>query len=49
MLIGNKKDLNDQRCVSYEEGLKLAENLRESGSMVSFIEASAKTGEVKYS
>lgn len=45
-MIGNKTDLNDQRCVTYEDGLSLAEEWRNSGTIVTFIETSAKTGEV---
>ena len=40
LLVGNKSDLNEQREVSFEEGLKLSEE----HSML-FIEVSAKTGE----
>jgi len=40
MLIGNKKDLEDQRDVSYEEASQFA---KENGLM--FMESSAKTGE----
>ncbi len=39
MLVGNKKDLNDQRQVSTEEG---EEKAKEAGVM--FIETSAKGG-----
>ena len=38
MLVGNKRDLEDQRDVSYEEASRFAE---ENGLL--FIEASAKT------
>jgi len=40
MLVGNKKDLEDQRDVTYEEANKFAE---ENGLL--FIESSAKTGD----
>ena len=40
MLIGNKKDLEDQRDVTYEEASQFAE---ENGLI--FVETSAKTGE----
>jgi len=40
MLVGNKKDLEDQRDVSFEEATKFAQ---ENG--VLFVESSAKTGE----
>lgn len=47
VLVGNKLDLKDQRAVSYEEGVKLANDLaKESGiSRISYIETSAKNGE----
>ena len=40
ILIGNKKDLEDQRQVKYEEGKKLAED-----NNLLFLETSAKTAE----
>lgn len=40
MLIGNKKDLHDQRQVSYDDGLSLAQHLG-----CGFLEVSAKTRE----
>ena len=39
MLIGNKADLEDERTVSKERGLELAEDKR-----MAFYETSAKTG-----
>lgn len=47
MLIGNKTDLNEQRSVSFQDGFNLAEEWKRTGTMASFIETSAKTGEVK--
>jgi len=43
ILVGNKLDLKDQRAVTREEGLELANNLSPDG--VSYIETSAKNGE----
>lgn len=43
ILVGNKLDLNEQRVVTREEGLELANNLSPEG--VSYIETSAKNGE----
>ncbi|MHA1669951.1 MAG: Rab family GTPase [Promethearchaeota archaeon] len=43
ILVGNKLDLKEQRVVSREEGLELANNLSPDG--VSYIETSAKSGE----
>lgn len=44
VLIGNKTDLAE-RCVKYDEGKELAETWKNSGTIVEFIETSAKTGE----
>ncbi|MFW9822556.1 MAG: Rab family GTPase [Candidatus Thorarchaeota archaeon] len=41
ILIGNKTDLNDQRVVTTEKGIELAEDIQASD----FIETSAKLGE----
>ena len=43
ILIGNKIDLEDQRCVTKEEGEKLAGNYCDGG--IKFYETSCKTGE----
>ena len=40
VILGNKKDLEDERQVSYEEGALLAKSVG-----AAFIETSAKTGE----
>ena len=40
LLVGNKKDLEDQRNVAYEEGEELAKKL----NLIGYIEASAKDG-----
>jgi len=49
VLVGNKKDLCDEgdvSCVSYEDGIKLKEELESFlGETVIFLETSAKTGE----
>ena len=46
VIVGNKSDLKDQRAVSYEEGVSLANELSEKGtSKISYIETSALTGE----
>ena len=47
VLIGNKIDLKEERCVSYEDGLNLANEWKNAGTIVSFIEVSAATGEVR--
>ena len=41
ILVGNKKDLDEQREVSYEEGKKFADDF----GFIDFFETSAKTGE----
>lgn len=41
MLIGNKKDLEDERAVSVEEGRRFAE-----ANQLAFLEASAKNGDL---
>ena len=46
VIVGNKSDLNEQRVVSYEEGVSLVSELSEKGiSKISYIETSALTGE----
>lgn len=45
VLIGNKSDLNGQRCVEYEAGKELVAEWIRSGSPASFIETSALTGD----
>ena len=45
ILIGNKTDLNEKRRVSYESGLELVNEWKNNGSIASFIETSARTGE----
>ena len=44
-MIGNKTDLNQKRQVSYEAGLEVVREWRQQGSMASFIETSARTGD----
>ena len=46
VLVGNKKDLVDQRDITPEEGISMAKYLSETGaSKISYIETSALTGE----
>jgi len=46
ILVGNKKDLVDQRIITSEEGVSMAKYLSETGtSKISYIETSALTGE----
>jgi len=46
VLVGNKKDLVDQRVITSEEGVSMAKYLSETGtSKISYIETSALTGE----
>ncbi|MFX1376835.1 MAG: GTP-binding protein [Promethearchaeota archaeon] len=46
VVVGNKSDLNEERQVFYQEGVKLANNLSEKEKIkLSYIETSALTGE----
>jgi len=46
VIVGNKRDLEQNREIGYEEGVKLAETLSEEyKSKISYIETSALTGE----
>jgi small GTP-binding protein len=46
IVIGNKSDLEDQRVVSYQEGVQMASDISEKGyPNISYIETSALTGE----
>jgi Ras-related protein Rab-2A len=46
VLVGNKKDLVEQRVITSEEGVSMAKYLSETGtSKISYIETSALTGE----
>ncbi|TFF95566.1 MAG: GTP-binding protein, partial [Promethearchaeota archaeon] len=46
VIVGNKSDLEDQRKVSYQEGVELASKIGEKGiKNISYIETSALTGE----
>jgi hypothetical protein len=46
IVIGNKSDLEDQRVISYQEGVQMASDISEKGyPNISYIETSALTGD----